>query len=71
MTTYNDPSAAFGWRKATYSSTNGSCVEVAQTPAGNVAVRDTTDRNGPALALRPAAWHSLMADIRAGRAVVN
>jgi hypothetical protein len=71
MTTHNDLAAAFDWRKASYSSQNGSCVEVARTPAGNVAVRDTTDRSGPALAIRPGAWRSLMADIRDGRAVVN
>lgn len=71
MTTDNDLTAAFGWRKASYSSSNGSCVEVARTPAGNVAVRDTTDRGGPALAVRPGAWRSLIADIRAGRTAVS
>jgi hypothetical protein len=62
-----DPSAALDWRKASYSSGNGSCVEVARTPAGNVAVRDTTDRSGPALAVRPGAWRAFVADIHAGR----
>ena len=32
-------------RKATYSNGSGSCVEVGRL-AGNVAVRDTTDRAG-------------------------
>jgi hypothetical protein len=67
--TFTDLASAFDWRKTSYSSQDGSCVEVAQTPAGNVAVRDTTDRGGPALAVGPGAWRSLMADIRAGRTV--
>jgi hypothetical protein len=67
--TLTDLASAFDWRKASYSSQDGSCVEIAQTPAGNVAVRDTTDRNGPALAVRPGAWRSFMADIRAGHTV--
>jgi hypothetical protein len=71
MTTDNDLSAAFDWRKASYSSTNGSCVEVARTPAGDVAVRDTTDRSGPALAIRPGAWRAFMADVRASRTVTS
>jgi hypothetical protein len=57
MNSDNTPSAASGWRKATYSTSNGSCVEAAQTPAG-VAVRDTTDRDGGALEFSAAAWQS-------------
>ncbi len=68
--TLTDLASAFGWRKTTYSSGDGSCVEIAQTPAGNVAVRDTTDRNGPALAIGPGAWRSFVADIRNGRTIV-
>jgi hypothetical protein len=71
MTTDNDLADASGWRKATYSGQNGSCVEVARTPAGNVAVRDTTDRSGPALSVQPAAWRELTAAVRAGCAVIN
>ena len=71
MTSNHDLAAAFDWRKASYSNQNGSCVEIAQTPAGNVAVRDTTDRSGPALAVQPGVWRSFMADIRAGRTVVS
>jgi hypothetical protein len=71
MTSSNDLAAALDWRKASYSSGNGSCVEVGQTPVGNVAVRDTTDRSGPALAIRPGAWRAFMADIRASRTVTG
>jgi hypothetical protein len=71
MTTTNDLAAVFDWRKASYSSQNGSCVEVAQTAAGNVAVRDTTDRSGPALGFRPGAWQSFMTEIRDGHTVIS
>ena len=66
MTTDQNLASVFGWRKASYSSTNGSCVEVGQIPAGAIAVRDTTDRTGPVLCIPPAAWRKLTVAIRAG-----
>ena len=36
------------WRKSTYSSSNGSCVEVRRLP-NSIEVRDTKDRTGPVL----------------------
>jgi hypothetical protein len=36
-----------------------------------VLVRDTTDRSGPVLRIRPAAWQALTAAIREGRAVAR
>ena len=43
------------WRKSSYSGSNGgNCVEVGQS--GRVLVRDTQDRQGPALAFSPNAW---------------
>lgn len=36
------------WRKSTRSNATGACVEVAQV-AGQVAVRDSKDRQGPVL----------------------
>lgn len=51
------------WRKSSYSGTSGgNCVEVGQ--AADVVVRDTADRQGPALAFTAAAWRTLLADIR-------
>jgi hypothetical protein len=43
------------WRTSRYCD-GGSCVEVAQSPLGLVAVRDSTNPNGPALLLTPAGW---------------
>lgn len=44
------------WRKSTYSNNGGSCVQAASTAAGVVAVRDSTDPDGPALTFTPAQW---------------
>jgi Domain of unknown function (DUF397) len=51
------------WRKSSYStSTGGNCVEVS-APRG-ILVRDTTDRNGSALAFRAPAWRRFLATLR-------
>jgi uncharacterized protein DUF397 len=55
--------SGFGWRKSTYSGSSGNnCLEVGQ--AAGVIVRDTADREGPALAVPAAAWRALLAEIR-------
>jgi hypothetical protein len=54
------------WRKSSYSSGQGACVEVARNLPGIVAVRDSKDREGPALVLEPAAWCALLASVQAG-----
>ena len=47
------------WRKSSYSNTNsGECVEVGSSPSAGVAVRDSKDPGGPALAFTPAEWHA-------------
>ncbi|MFF7649704.1 DUF397 domain-containing protein [Streptomyces sp. NPDC007983] len=43
------------WRKSSYSSDQGQCVEVAEIP-GRVAVRDSKNPDGPVLLLSPAAF---------------
>jgi len=42
------------WRKSSHSGANNDCIEVGGRP-GAVAVRDTKDPHGPALAFAPAA----------------
>ncbi|WP_255271194.1 DUF397 domain-containing protein [Actinomadura madurae] len=61
-----DPSS-LRWRKSTKSgSEGGSCVEAAEV-ASVVAVRDSTDPEGPRLVFGRAAFGALARDIRAGR----
>lgn len=67
--TLDGPADALAWRKSSFSFANGNCVEVAQTPTGALAIRDTSDRAGAALAIDPAAWRSFMVRARADRAI--
>ena len=47
---------ALSWRKSSYSSSgDGDCVEVAPCPT-TIHIRDSKNRQGPQLALSPAAW---------------
>lgn len=70
MTPDNGLAAPSGWRKSTYSSQNGSCVEVGRTPVGHIAVRDTTDRPGLSLSIPPSAWRTFLSGIRTHRAAM-
>lgn len=55
------------WRKSSYSGSNGgNCVEVAGHLPGVVAVRDSKDPGGPALAFTPGDWRAFTAAIKAG-----
>ncbi|MET8064693.1 DUF397 domain-containing protein [Micromonospora sp. NPDC005313] len=53
------------WRKSSRSGSNGDCVEVAGF-LDVVGVRDTKDRQGPALSFDPAAWTRFVGAVRAG-----
>ena len=55
------------WRKSSRSSGNGgSCVEIAFLDDGITAVRDTKDRNGPALLFRPDEWEAFVDGVKNG-----
>lgn len=51
---------ALVWRKSSYSSENGACVEIAQVPNGRVAVRDSKVTAGPHLPLDAQAFGALV-----------
>jgi uncharacterized protein DUF397 len=49
------------WRKSSWSSINGNCVEVAELRGEMIGVRDTKDRGaGPVLLFEQAAWRSFI-----------
>lgn len=58
-----DKEYGVGWRKATYSNGSGDCVEVGRL-ARNVAVRDTTDRDGAVLRFTAGAWRAFAAQLK-------
>jgi len=53
------------WRKSSYSSANGACVEVADLH-GAIAVRDSKDPAGPKLTFTPADWRAFVSAVAAG-----
>jgi len=54
------------WRKSSLSGGNGGeCVEVARNLPGVVAVRDSKDRQGPALVFTPDEWRAFLDGVRA------
>lgn len=50
------PSKKLAWRKASYSTPSGCCVEVAPLPEGGVAVRDSKNPDGLVLSLTRQDW---------------
>lgn len=55
------------WRKSTYSTGAGECVEVARLADGNIAVRDSKQDDGPVLVFTPAEWEAFTAGVRDGQ----
>ncbi|MGK5630162.1 DUF397 domain-containing protein [Streptomyces sp. URMC 123] len=54
------------WTKSSYSAGNGACVEVKSPVATTVAVRDSKDPQGPALAFRPESWTEFVREVSSG-----
>ena len=52
-----------GWRKASYSTGNGACVEVVAM-GGRLAVRDSQDPSGPVIVFGQSAWYELVAKVK-------
>jgi hypothetical protein len=52
------------WRKSSYSSAQGNCVEVCLSGPGAVAVRDSKDQDGPELAVGDQAWSAFVRGVK-------
>ncbi|MFG2113317.1 DUF397 domain-containing protein [Streptomyces sp. NPDC048718] len=57
-------SVASAWRKSSYSSANGQCVEVADHLPGVVPVRDSKLDAGPQLAFGASAWALFVGELK-------
>jgi Domain of unknown function (DUF397) len=55
------------WRKASLSSQNGGCVEIAANLPGVIAIRDSKRPDGGAHVVGRAAFAAFLTDARAGR----
>ena len=54
------------WVKSSLSFANGNCVEIADLPGGNVAVRNSRKPEGPVLRFTPDEWHAFIGGVRNG-----
>lgn len=54
------------WQKSRYSNSQGTCVEFAKLPGGDVAVRNSRFPDGPALVYTPAEVEAMLLGIKAG-----
>ncbi|WOX14241.1 DUF397 domain-containing protein [Streptomyces sp. N50] len=59
---------ARGWTKPWSDDAGGACVEVKKLADGSVAVRQSTDPDGPALVFTPREMTSFVAGVKAGDA---
>lgn len=60
----NGDLTAATWRKSSYSSDSGDCVEVAVASDGGRRVRDSKDRSGPAHYFTAAQWDAFIRGVK-------
>jgi Domain of unknown function (DUF397) len=58
--------SGLAWRKSSYSTAQGNCVEFAALPVGRVAVRDSRQPGGDALVLTHATWRAFCSAVKTG-----
>ncbi|MER6527779.1 DUF397 domain-containing protein [Streptomyces sp. NPDC001508] len=58
--------AGVAWQKSRYSNSQGSCVEFARLPGGDVAVRNSRYPDGPALVYTRAEIEAMLLGIKDG-----
>lgn len=54
------------WRKSTYSSQDGNCVEIAINLRGIVAIRDSKNPNGEVLSFTHSDWAAFIREMKTG-----
>jgi hypothetical protein len=57
-------SSRAAWRTSSHSGANGDCIEVAQAAPGVIAVRDSKDPGGSALAFPTGHWTAFTAALK-------
>ena len=62
----DEPALSAQWRKSSYSSQSGNCVEVARGLPGVVAVRDSKDPEGAVLVFPAQQWRAFTAGVTDG-----
>lgn len=59
-------SELLAWRKASFSSAQGNCVEVAANVPGVIAIRDSKDLAGPVLTVPGSDWTTFVESVKQG-----
>jgi Domain of unknown function (DUF397) len=68
MAAHNQDLSHATWRKSTYSSQDGNCVEMSASIPGVIAVRDSKDPDGPVLRFSSSVWVAFIKAVGTGEA---